>query len=54
LGGGGVYIAPPFFQGCPYTWECEIFHSSWNLGILFFPNFIFAKIRVYLDLHIHR
>jgi hypothetical protein len=39
-----------FFEACSYTWECEIFHSSRSLEILFFSNFI----RVHLDLHIHR
>jgi hypothetical protein len=24
-----------FFEPCPYTWEGEIFHSSWNLEISF-------------------
>jgi hypothetical protein len=31
-----VCIAPPFFEGCPYAWECEIFHFSWNFEISFF------------------
>jgi hypothetical protein len=41
-----VYIAPPFFEACPYTWEGEIFHSSWSLEILFFFNFK-AKNRIH-------
>jgi hypothetical protein len=44
--------APPFFEPCPYTWEGEIFQSSWSLEISLFSNF-FAKIRVHMDLHIH-
>jgi hypothetical protein len=40
----------PFFEACPYTLECEIFHSSWSLKISFFSNNFFAKIRVYLGL----
>jgi hypothetical protein len=28
----------PFFEPCPYIWEGEIFHSSWNLEISFFPK----------------
>jgi hypothetical protein len=32
--------ALPFFEPCSYTWNGEIFHSSWSLEILFyFPNF---------------
>ena len=27
----------PFFEPCPYTWEGEIYHSSWSLEISFFP-----------------
>jgi hypothetical protein len=46
------FITPPFFEPCPYTCKCEIFHSSWSLEISFFSNF-FAKIRRQLDLHIH-
>jgi hypothetical protein len=33
-------IAPPIFEPCPYTWEGEIFHFSWNLKISFFSNFL--------------
>jgi hypothetical protein len=32
----------PFFEACPYTWEGEIFHSSWSLEILFCSKFIFC------------
>jgi hypothetical protein len=31
---------PPFFEACPYTWKCYIFHSSWNLEIIFFQVFL--------------
>jgi hypothetical protein len=31
----------PFFEACPYTWEGEIFHSSWRLEISLFPKFYF-------------
>jgi hypothetical protein len=30
----------PFFEACPYTWEGEIFHSTWSLEISFFSNFL--------------
>jgi hypothetical protein len=43
----------PFFDTCPYTWKGEIFHFSWSLEISFFSYFIFAKLRVQLDLHSH-
>jgi hypothetical protein len=36
-------IALPFFEPCPYTWEGEIFHSSWRLEILFFSKIIKIK-----------
>jgi hypothetical protein len=47
---------PPFFEACPYTWKLEVLNLSilMELGDLFFPNFIFAKIRGHLDLHIYR
>jgi hypothetical protein len=32
--------------------KSSIAHEVWRFH--FFPNFIFAKFRVYLDLHIHR
>jgi hypothetical protein len=28
----------PFFEACSYTWEGQIFHSSWSLEILFFSK----------------
>jgi hypothetical protein len=34
-GGGCVCTVPPFFEACSYTWECEIFHSSWSFEISF-------------------
>jgi hypothetical protein len=39
-------IALPSFEPCPYTWEGEIFHSSWSFKISFFSK-KFAKIRVH-------
>jgi hypothetical protein len=32
-------IALPFCDACPYTWEGEIFHSSWSLEISIFSKF---------------
>jgi hypothetical protein len=46
-----VCTTPPFFEGCPYTWKCEIFYSSWSLEISFFFKFIFAQIREHVDLN---
>jgi hypothetical protein len=51
---GNGCTALPFSEPCPYTWKGEIFHSSWRLDILFFPNFIFATIRIPQHLHIHQ
>jgi hypothetical protein len=36
-----VCTAPPFFEACPYTWKCWIFHPSWILEILFFFQTLF-------------
>jgi hypothetical protein len=44
--------SPPFFEACPYTWKCEIFHSSWSLEISIFSKSFFAKIKIHVDLHI--
>jgi hypothetical protein len=43
----------PFFQASPYTWKCEIFHPHKVWRFYFFWNFIFAKFRLHLDLHIY-
>jgi hypothetical protein len=44
---------PPFLEACPYTWEGEIFQSSWSLKIyLFIPKKKITKFRVHLDFHI--
>jgi hypothetical protein len=37
----------------PYTWEGEIFHSSWSLEISFFSK-KFAKIVIHQDFLIRR
>jgi hypothetical protein len=47
-------VSSPVFEPCPYTWKGEIFHSSCSLEISFLSKKVFAKIRVYQDLHIHR
>jgi hypothetical protein len=39
-----VSTTPPFFEACPYTWECEIFHSSWSLEVSFCLNFLILKL----------
>jgi hypothetical protein len=38
---GGVCIAPPFFEACPYTWKCKILQITWRLEISLFFKFYF-------------
>jgi hypothetical protein len=34
----------PFFEPCPYTYESEIFHSSWSLEISFFSKMFLLNL----------
>jgi hypothetical protein len=50
----GVCAQYPHFLNLALTLEnvkSSIPHGAWRFH--FFPNFIFAKLRVHLDLHIH-
>jgi hypothetical protein len=50
----GEWVQPPQFLKLAPTLgsvKCSIPHGNWKFH--FFSNFIFAKFRVYLDLHIH-
>jgi hypothetical protein len=39
------YTTILFFEGCPYSWEGEIFHSSWSLEISFFSKIFLLKLK---------